>query len=231
MASTLGTLSPGAQEATEEDMDDQDEVGSTGSVDAVNIDPDRDDTRATGHLGKSSSVAWAKRTASEIQAGTDDSSITSREADFNLPSYYTEDSDISYQVDEGNLNIYQWPNSDLVSALINSYFENVNNILPIVDKLKFEAWIATAVPGSSQLSESDTIWLSTLNLMFAVAAYHAHLTNAPHRGEHYDHIIYCARAKKLAMDERLLYRDARLSSVCSMSIQCLYYLSICHINK
>ncbi|EPE24930.1 Zn2/Cys6 DNA-binding protein [Glarea lozoyensis ATCC 20868] len=216
----------------DDDDDDNDEVGSTGSVDAVHDDPDREDNRPRGHLGKSSAVAWAQRTADELRkTSSQESSVDLQEADFNLPSYHIEDGDISYVVDEETLDIFEWPDIRLAHELVRNYFAHVHNAFPIIDKLSFESWYTRATPDTSSLSEDETVWLSTLNLIFAIAAYHAHLTNAQHRGAHYDHQVYCARAKKLSMDERLLYRDARLSNVSAMGLQCLYYLATCHINR
>jgi hypothetical protein len=177
-------------------------------------------------------VAGAQRTADEFRnTRSQESSLALQEADFNLPSYHVEDGDISYVVDEETLNIFEWPDLHLAHELVRGYFAHVHNAFPIIDKLSFESWYTRAKPNSSSLSEDDTIWLSTLNLIFAIAAYHAHLTNAQHRGAYYDHLVYCARAKKLAMDDRLLYRDARLSNVSAMGLQCLYYLAVCHINR
>jgi hypothetical protein len=237
------TLSPAGREgaeATNDDDDDNDEdddynngeVGSTGSVDAVSVDPDREEIRPTGHMGKSSSVAWAQRTAAEFRnRSSHGSSVALQDTDYNLPSYHTEDADLSYVVDEDTLDIFAWPDRVLAHELVKNYFAHVHPAFPIIDKLKFEAWYLQAIPGTTRLTEEETFWLSTLNLIFAIAAYHAHVTKAPHRGSYYDHLIYCARAKKLSMDDRLLYHDARLSIVCAMGLQCLYYIATCHLNK
>ncbi|KAG9228484.1 hypothetical protein BJ875DRAFT_389311, partial [Amylocarpus encephaloides] len=65
-------------------------------------------------------------------------------------------------------------------------------------------------------------WLGILNLIFAITAYYRHLSNSDYRGHHTDHLVFCARAKLLCMDESLLYRDARISTVYAMGLQCLY---------
>ncbi|TAQ89513.1 hypothetical protein B7494_g2172 [Chlorociboria aeruginascens] len=117
-------------EDTEEtgDYDADTEVGSTGSIDAINVDMDRDDTRATGHLGKSSSVSWAKRTAEECRQVNGQG--------FNLASYHTEDADIE-SFDSTSINAYELPAYGLADILVDSYFDHVHNAFPILDRASF----------------------------------------------------------------------------------------------
>ena len=225
-------LDPSTLEDLEEkDGDNEADAGSTGSVDVVDVDTDREDIRPTGHLGKSSSVAWVKRTAEECRkSNSNETSITLQENDLSLASYHTEDADVQ-GIDVSTISMFEWPDLQLGHTLVGSYFEHVHNAFPIIDKLSFEYWYTRARPGSTTLAEDETIWLGILNLIFAITAYHGHLSNSDYRGHHTDHLVFCARAKLLCMDESLLYRDARISTVCAMGLQCLYYIATVNLNR
>lgn len=207
------------------------EVGSTGSLDVINVNTDRDDTRATGHMGKSSSVAWAKRTADECQPNTNTPpAIGKHQTGFVLASYHTEDADVEF-FDTSNVNCFDWPDSELADALVASYFERVHKAFPIVNKLDFMYRYNRFVRGSVDLSVEDVIWLGALNMIFAISAVYAHLTKSPNRGHYGDHLIYLARAKILCLDQGLLYEDARVLTTSALGLLCLYFITTCRLNR
>ncbi|TVY34220.1 putative transcriptional regulatory protein, partial [Lachnellula subtilissima] len=229
---TRPTVSPAGElsEGSEGEYDET-EVGSTGSIDAVNVDTDRDDTRATGLVGKSSAVAWAKRTAEECRPGSSNpEAIGKRDNPFTLASYYTEDADFE-ENDVSNVDKFEWPDPRVADALVRSYFDHVHKTFPIVDKAAFTIKYTHFRPRSRDLSPEDLIWLGTLNTVFAISAWFAYLTKSPSRGHHSDHLLFIARAKLLCMDEGILYRDPRVSTVCALGLLCLYYVSTCRLNR
>ena len=192
------------------------------------MDTDRDDTRATGHMGKASAVSWAKRTTEEcsrtgLQVGRRDSGFT-------LSSYYVEDADVEY-IDMGNVNPYDWPKYNLADTLVQLYFEHAHDAFPILDRASFMARYRSFIRGSSELDSSEIIWLGTLNVIFAISAVFAHLTNFEGLGHVDDHLIYSTRAKMLCMDQSFLLQDARLSTVEFLGLLSLYYVSNCKLNR
>jgi hypothetical protein len=207
------------------------EVGSTGSLDVINVDTDQDDTRATGHIGKSSSVAWAKRTAEECSQITHEQTILGRhDTGFTLASYHTEDADVEY-VDTSNVDRYEWPGSKLADRLVQSYFDHVHNTLPIVDKAVFMSKYNRFIRGSDHLGLEDSVWLAMVNTVFAISSVYFDLTKTSDRGSHQDHLIYCARAKMLFLDQGLLYQDARISTTSALGLLCLYFITACRLNR
>lgn len=197
----------------------------------TNVDTDRDDTRATGHMGKSSSVAWAQRTAEECRRTSNKETGTGKhDADFALASYHTEDADLDF-VDTSTVNPFEWPDPKLADTLVRSYFVHVHNTYPVVDKAGFMVKYTQFRPGATDLSPDEMTWLGILNIMFAISAVHAHLTRGTHRGHHQDHLIYCARAKFLCMDQGLLYQDPKVSTVAAIGLMGLYYMTTCRLNR
>jgi Fungal specific transcription factor domain len=200
-------------------------------LDVINVDIDQDDTRATGHIGKSSSVAWAKRTADECCQNTHQETALGRhDTGFTLASYHTEDADVEY-VDTSNIDPYEWPDPKLADRLIRSYFDHVHNTLPIIDKAFFMSKYSGFIRGSNHLGLEDSVWLAMVNTVFAISSVYLDLTKAPDRGSHQDHLIYCARAKLLFLDQGLLYRDARISTTSALGLLCLYFITTCRLNR
>lgn len=207
------------------------EVGSTGSLDVTDVNTDRDDTRATGHLGKSSAVAWAKRTAEACQPETECTSTAGKyPKGIGLSSYHTEDGDLE-PFDSSTINCFDWPDPKTADALVQSYFENVHKSFPIVDKINFMLRYDRYDRTAANLSKEDFIWLGTLNTIFAISAVYAHLTRNQYRGHYSDHLIYVTRAKTLCLDQGLLYEDARVSTTSALGLLCLYFVSTCRLNR
>ncbi|TVY62795.1 putative transcriptional regulatory protein [Lachnellula suecica] len=224
------TISPGQEEPEGGEEDDDSEVGSTGSLDVTNVDADRDDVRATGHMGKSSSVAWVKRTAEECRQSGNQSSSSRTEGNYNPASYHAEDADFEHG-DMSNVNMFEWPDPRLADSLIRSYFDHVHNVFPILDRTEFTFKYTHFRPGSSDLSKEDVMWLGTLNAVFAISSVFADLNKIQQRGHYNDHLVYIARTKMLCVDQDLLYRDARVSTVCTLGLLCLYYISTSRLNR
>jgi hypothetical protein len=225
------------QPEEEEESDDQDadaEVGSTGSLDVINVDTDRDDTRATGHMGKSSSVAWAKRTAEEWeQSSRQGSASYKHEPGFALASYHTEDADIEL-FDTSGINPFDWPDPEQANKLVRIYFDHVHETFPILDKAVFMLRYQGFSRKTRDLLKEDLIWLATFNVVFAIGAVYLHLTiedKDRNRNLHHDHLIFFTRAKSLYLDQGLLYEDARVLTTCALGLLSLYFLATCRLNR
>ena len=199
-------------------------------MDVVNVDTDRDDTRATGHMGKSSSVAWTKRIAEECKEKVPyESQLGRHDTGFAFASYHTEDADVEY-IDTSAVDAYAWPDDEVADALVRCYFDHVHNALPIIDEANFMFRYTHFIRGSSPYSLEDTIWLGTFNIVFAISAVYTHMTKAKGRGEYFDHMIYYARAK-MCIDGDLLYQDARVSTTCALGLLTLYFLTACRVDR
>lgn len=220
-----------ADDAGGQDDDNNEEVGSTGSIDVVNVDTDRDDTRATGHVGKSSAVAWAKRTADELRPEEGETpAFGMPKAGHVLASYHTEDADLE-QFDTRNVDCYDWPEAAVADALVQSYFDTIHKSFPLVDRDTFMSTYNNFSRGSTHLSEEEKLWLGSLNVIFAIGAVYAHLSKNPYQAHHSDHSIYLARARIICLDGALLYEDPRVQTVSALGLLCLYYLATYRMNR
>jgi hypothetical protein len=221
------------RESSTDSRDDASGVGSTGSLDVINVDTDRDDTRATGHMGKASAVAWAKRTNEEIRrdAASQESTLGgSTDTAFALASYHVEDADVDY-VDTSNVNPYDWPEYNLADTLVRLYFENVHFAFPILEKAAFLAKYNSFERGSRELTPSKAIVLGKINVVFAIASVFADLSNCELEGNVDDHLIYVSRARSLCPDQSWIIQDPRISTIRFAGLLSLYYVSVCQLNR
>ncbi|KAK2629502.1 hypothetical protein QTJ16_000322 [Diplocarpon rosae] len=182
-------------------------------------------------MGKSSSVAWAKRTVDECDSKAPARpKLGQRPSGFVYTSYHTEDPDLEY-FDTSNVNCFDWPDPELADTLVQSYFDNIHRAFPIVEKLSFMTRYREFIRGSVDLQVEDVLWLGTLNTIFAISAVYAHLTRKQNRGHFYDHLIYLARAKVLCLDQGLLYEDARVQTTSALGLLCLYFITTGRLNR
>lgn len=206
-------------------------MGSTGALDVVGLDTDTDNTRATGHIGKSSSVAWAKRTAEECEDNSQqDSAARGHEASMILVSYHTEEADVEF-FDATIVQPFDWPDRNDADELVALFFTHVYPAQPLLDEATFMNQYHRFPRGSINMSPDNLIWLGTLNLIFGIGAVYRHLTKAQHRGIPSDHLVYLTRAKMLCLDQGLLYEDARVTTVSALGILALYFMATCRLNR
>lgn len=211
--------------------DEQAEMGSTESLDIINTDADKDDTRQTGHFGKSSSVTWVKRSAQQASTSKGHESLLGiQDGEHALASYHTEDEDI-YVVNTANVNPFEWPEERVSDTLLDIYWTHVHNIFPILDKAKFLKTYREFPRGSVALSIDQIIWLAMLNSIWAISCIFAQLTWAEFQPHHDDHSIYIAKARTLGKELDVVYGDPRISMVQFLAMISLYYLTADRLNK
>jgi hypothetical protein len=211
------------------------EVGSPGSLDVINGDTNRDaSARAVGFLGKSSAVTWvqrAKKTAThdlEDERRVRRSTGTAANGSFTDSAYHAEPGDIPI-ISADEVNPLEWPPPTVAKALVDSYFTHVHGSFPILSKNDFYKKFDTFP--KDQISTEDQCWLSVANMVFAISAKFAHLTNADFRGDDRDHLIYYARARALGMDYRTVNQDPELQHTSCLGVLGLYLLATDELNK
>jgi hypothetical protein len=56
----------------------------------------------------------------------------------------------------------------------------------------------------------DDKWLAILNMIYAIASKHAHLTQAPWCGDKWDHLVFLAQARILSINRDMLFNHPNL---------------------
>ena len=219
-------------------MDADGDVGSTGSLDATNIDTNQsDETRADGFIGKSSSVNWLRRAKNETvseKSGLHPDVIKglATEKTLSISNYMTNNTDQG-GIEDMLVNPYEMPPSDVADKLVDSYFENVHTARPFFLVTDFmEAFKTFPRDQSVTLSSKDETWLCLINLVFAIGARLAHLTNADYQGDERDDLLYFARARRLGLDdEHILYKDSELQKTTCLGLLVIYLMASNQLNR
>lgn len=126
------------------------------------------------------------------------------------------------------VNKYGMPSRELSDLLFEEYWNNVHPGFPMINRPLFRSqyqsfWAQGQQPGDK--------WLAILNVIFAIAARYAHLTEAPWRGEETDHFLYFNRAGLLSLTGEELFSPPNLQQVQLEGLVAFYLLATDQIGR
>ncbi|KAH2041763.1 hypothetical protein KXW48_000742 [Aspergillus fumigatus] len=206
-------------------------IGSLDAIDRVEEDLNRSESsRATGYFGKNSELTWMQRVRREAeqrvrnQSGASD---TKPEGDFALHAvnYHLDDMDITVP---GPVQVYWMPPRHVADKLFEDYLTTVHPFFPIISRTLFSAQYRTFFESAGRPGDK---WLAILNMIFAIASKHAHLTQAPWRGDERDHLVYLTRARILSMNGDTIFNHPDLQQVQVEGLIAFYLLASDQINR
>lgn len=215
------------------------EIASMGSLDAIDEDTNRDaKTRAAGYMGKSSAVRWVQSAHDKLNKG-DSSKGSQKDASkpinsFESASYHAGEMDFP-AIDPSSVNPLEVPNYSIAEPLVESFFEKVHPSFPILSQNDFRGSLREYYKSSPEkqqkMNHEKVGWLCNLNMVFAIAARYAQVTNADFKEEGNSYLVYHTRARALGLDEMALHQDAELEHTSCLGLLSLYYLSLDQVNR
>jgi Fungal specific transcription factor domain len=219
-----------------EEVSSPSSVRSLDAIDRLEEDLNRgEEARATGFIGKNSEISWMQRVHREVeqrarrQSGMSDGETTNREQeDFPITSanYHLDDLDISVP---GPVDVYWVPPRRQADRLFEDYLTTVHPFFPIINRSLFNSQYMTYFNNNARPGPK---WLAILNMIFAITAKHAHLIQAPWRGEdEQDHLTYFTRARILSMNGDVLFSHPDLQQVQVEGLIAFYLLASDQINR
>jgi hypothetical protein len=179
----------------------------------------------------SSSMIWTKKMTGD-RANKNYGGLTMPDDDripVSIP-YHTEDSDLEFY-DPSNVQTYEWPAPNIADKLIQLYFEHVQPVVPLLNEPSFMERYHKFPRGSNNLSQDDLIWLSTVNMVFAISSVFSNMSKSGIKAHYQDHLQYFTRARSLYLDQRILYLDTRVSTTRALGLLSLYFISTCNLNR
>ncbi|KAL4915297.1 fungal-specific transcription factor domain-containing protein [Aspergillus aurantiobrunneus] len=206
-------------------------IGSLDAIDRVDEDLNRSpNARATGYMGKNSEVTWLQRLGREADhraRNLPGLAELKPDHEFAIHSvnYHLDDVDIT---PPGPVHLYWMPPRNIADKLFEDYLDTVHPIFPIISRTLFCAQYKNFFDNSARPGDK---WLAILNLIFAISACHAHLMQAPWRGDDRDHFVYLARARALSMNSDSLFTHPDLQQVQVEALMAFYLLSTDQINR
>ena len=212
-------------------------MGSTEDLDKIDEDFNRTgDVQATGFHGKMSELSWIQRLMAHASNDRDETAEETEQPAFFLdPSTAsTSVSDVTYHCDDldvllpEQVDLFELPPREVADALFNDYLRFIHPLFPIIGKNTFSnQYLGVFNEGRNPA----TNWRAILNLIFAIAARHAHLVKAPWRGNEQDHLVYFMRAKGLGLSGDSLFVHANMQRVQITGLMAFYLLAIHQTNR
>lgn len=216
-------------------------------IDHTEEDFNRDEAaRATGFIGKASEINWLQKLSKEVNNECEvwSASMSNSGDDNGLPSptltprpdnpndplmasanYYLDDMDIP---SVNKVDPYEVPSKEVATKLLNAYLASVHPSFPIIGISTFVSQFQVFF--SQPSLRPGNRWLAILNLIFAIAAKYAHLTDAEWKEDDNDHYVYFSRAKTLSLEDQLLHHPD-LQQLQVEGLACFYMVASGHINR
>ncbi|KAE8355325.1 fungal-specific transcription factor domain-containing protein [Aspergillus coremiiformis] len=205
-------------------------------ADHTEEDFNRDDfSRATGFIGKSSEISWLQMLSKEVDSGCE---VCHPASDISSPAmtsycdgpiassnYHLDDFDIPAIE---RLDTSELPPKDTATKLFNAYLSSVHSSFPIIGISTFASQFQAFFNNPSL--KPGNRWLAILNLIFAIGAKHAHLTEAEWRRDRDDHYLYFLRARTLSLEGQFLHHSD-LQQLQVEGLASFYMLSSGQINR
>ena len=239
---TGGTTRPG--EESDDDESDVSGVGSMGSthkVDQSNLLQDNNDDPAISFAGPTSEIHWIQRLKQELEGektkGLSPSAYQNpsvargidHRPDLEYGRKYSEDMDtaiVGHQIDP-----FQLPLKETADALIGSFFSTVQVSFPILNRSDFMSNFEALFNTMDPMAYPNRTFMAVLQLVFAISAVHAHLTEAEWAGDGRDHMLYFAQARILAVDTGILNDTCFLGQPQVFGLGGMYLLVTDQINR
>lgn len=208
-------------------------AGSMGSADHINQD-DSMQQRFAHHVepfkGQSSESKWTEKLNKELLPKPKAHMARARDMDQGFaPHTYSEDMDtavVGHQIDPFSL-----PVKSTADSLVNAYFSTIHLSFPLLDKLDFVSQYDQLYSSMDPEGFRNRTFIATLQLVFAIAAVHAHLVQADWTGDARDHMLYFSQARVLAVDTGVLNDDCYLGQVQVFGLGGIYLLVTNQLNR
>ena len=204
-----------------------------GSADHVNQDGSMQQ-RSAHHVepfkGQSSESKWIEKLNKELLPKPKTHVPQARSMDQGFASHtYAEDMDtavVGHQIDPFSL-----PVKSTADALVNAYFSTIHLSFPILNKMDFVSQYDQLYSSMDPEGFRDRTFIAKLQLVFAIAAVHAHLVQAEWTGDARDHMLYFSQARVLAVDTGILNDDCYLGQVQVFGLGGIYLLVTNQLNR
>lgn len=192
-------------------------------------------------LGQSSETKWTEKLEAQLLPKQEEktSKPQSRSQSFfqnasqgiegKKPQPYAEDMDtavVGHQIDPFSL-----PVKSTADSLVNAYFSTIHLSFPILNKPDFMDQYDQLYSTMDPEGFEDRTFIAMLQLVFAIAAVHAHLIQADWTGDARDHMLYFSQARVLAVDTGILNDDCYLSQVQVFGLGGMYLLVTNQLNR
>ena len=139
--------------------------------------------------------------------------------------------DIDLSALENQIDPYEVPVKETADTLVRVYLKNVHPSFPMLNQETFLDEYSKFFSVSQAHSSEKISVLPKLQLIFAIAAVHAHLVEAQWAGDDRDHLLYFARSRISSGETSCLSEAIDLDQVQLSGLASIYFLSSNQINR
>ncbi|KAL8782415.1 MAG: hypothetical protein Q9195_009647 [Heterodermia aff. obscurata] len=210
-------------------------MGSTGHVDYSDFKSPTLDMTTPAYVGQSSEVAWMQRLNREFK-GDSRMKAPGHESAL-LPSDATPLSghpwpaDMDPSVVGNQLDPYDLPIKSTADALVKAFFSTVHPAFPILDRLHFLQQYEQTNNSMETNPMENGLFVSVLQMVFAIGAVYAHMTGCDWVGDDRDHLLYFARARVLGSYSGLLSDSVSIGQVQVLGLASVYLMATDQTNR
>lgn len=235
--------SPGSDQTGEEVVSGVGSMGSTGKANEEDFRQYGAEKQAQAFVGQASEERWLQRLERELSESDMSESKPELYPSTNLAGSmsghprtdktdsfpYPDDMDtstIGSQIDP-----YGLPAKSAADAFVRTYFATVHPSFPIIDQAVFSRQLEECFTMSESETFKDHTFITTLQIVFAIGAVHAHRTGAEWAGDDRDHLLYFARARVLGMEMGILSDMVFQGQVQVFGLSGMYFMVTNQVNR
>lgn len=230
------TIQSGSPSGSHGDGNDSDGsgAGSMGPTDLIDNDDflQQRSALAPAFVGQSSETKWVEKLNKELlpkQGAKMSQPQIKSEGPSQKSHPYAEDMDtavVGYQIDPFSL-----PFKSTADCLVNAYFSTIHTSFPVLHKVDFMNQYDQLYSTMDPEGFEHRKFIAKLQLVFAIAAVHAHLIQAHWAGDARDHMLYFSQARVLAVDTGIFNDECYLSQVQIFGLGGMYLLVTNQLNR
>lgn len=207
-------------------------MGSTDHINQDGFQQQRYAHHVTSFTGASSGTRWIEKLNEELlpeQGAKKSQSQNKNQGVSQNLQPYAEDMDsavVGHQIDPFSL-----PLKSTADCLVKAYFSTTHLSFPILNKVDFMSQYDQLYSTMDPEGFENRTFIATLQLVFAIAAAHAHLVQADWTGDARDHMLYFSQARVLAVDTGILNDECYLGQVQVFGLGGMYLLVTNQLNR
>lgn len=218
-----------------------------GSTDHVNEDhftdptPERQDRT---YAGPASGTTWMQKLTTELTKEPDQeanlggpnstalsSSMNRRTTVPTVNEQGPQFEDIGLSAMESQIDPYELPAKSTADALLYVYLNTVHPSFPILNDDLFLDDYAQYFANSDREPSAYQTFIPKLQIVFAIAAVHAHMTEAKWVGDDRDHLLYFAKAQVMTRENGFPTETIDINQVQIFGLASMYFLASHQVNR
>ena len=215
--------------------DDAYEADPTGlannAVDDDNFADEGLEIRPRGFTGQASDVQWMQRLTTELDhEGGGRYQSPQQFSSSTRPNVFAEDMETSIVGD--HVDPLELPVKQTADGLVSGYFDSVHASFPVLDRTTFmHQYNLLANIWHMPEAFEDRMFMTTLQLVCAIGAVHAHFSGTGGVSDDRDHYLYFTRARMLGVEHGIFNDLVQLSQAQVFGLGAMYLLITDQMNR